>query len=106
MPGTDDNAAANVPQGAPEEDAYSLSGVPAAEEIDRIGSPDETTGLLNVAARPSYDNDLDRNFEPEAQPSKDSWVGAQEFEGLPWYKKPSVWNEPGFPIRVSIVLLR
>lgn len=54
----------------------------------------ETTGLLGAGARTSYDE------EPTPlPPRKDSWAGAEEFAGLPWHKRPSVfWLLPPYAL--------
>jgi hypothetical protein len=46
------------------------------------GVATERTGLLGNGENTASERGRDAR--------KDSWVGAQEFEGLPWYKRPSV----------------
>lgn len=51
------------------------------------GDVTETTGLLN-----SVTDEL----HPEA--GRDVWVGAEDFEGFPWWRRPSVcFRLSGFP---------
>lgn len=70
-------------------------------------SPDETTGLLGAGARSSYDEPPPDGFQAttadadsEPPPSrKDSWAGYEEFAGLPWHKRPSVfWLIPPYAL--------
>lgn len=59
---------------------------------DDLNNINETTGLLGAGARTSYD-------EPAPPPRKDSWAGAEEFAGLPWHKRPSVfWLLPPYAL--------
>lgn len=68
-----------VRRGSLADDAYSLSTTPDDEE--RLMAPDESTSLLGA----------DAGSEDEAPSAgKDSWDGYREFDGLPWYKQPSV----------------
>lgn len=68
-----------VRRGSLADDAYSLSTTPDDEE--RLMAPDESTSLLGA----------DAELVDEAPSAvKDSWDGYQEFDGLPWYKRPSV----------------
>lgn len=68
-----------VRRGSLADDAYSLSTTPDDEE--RLMAPDESTSLLGA----------DVGSGDEAPPpGKDSWEGFREFDGLPWYKRPSV----------------
>lgn len=73
-----------VRRGSLADDAYSLSTTPDDEE--RLLAPDESTSLLAAGSASSR-----AGSEDEVQPAgKDSWDGYEEFEGLPWYKQPSV----------------
>lgn len=73
-----------VRRGSLADDAYSLSTTPDDEE--RLIAPDESTSLLAAGTASSH-----AGSEDEVQPAgKDSWDGYEEFEGLPWYKQPSV----------------
>lgn len=54
-------------------------------EHDGLDAPDEATGLLGAGARSSHD--------------EDTWAGAEEFAGLPWQKRPSVfWLIPPYAL--------
>lgn len=57
----------------------------------------ETTGLLSPdAARTSHD---DESAPRSSSPRKDNWPGADEFAGLPWHKRPSVfWLLPPYAL--------
>ncbi|KAK0718338.1 major facilitator superfamily domain-containing protein [Lasiosphaeria miniovina] len=48
---------------------------------DTADDSDEITALLGPGG-PRRD---------QGSPRKDSWVGLEDFEGFPWWKKPSVW---------------
>ncbi|KAJ9138913.1 MFS general substrate transporter [Pleurostoma richardsiae] len=63
-------------------DAYSLDTAPEDYGDDSLDA-EETTGLLGAGA---HDEDGDRDI-----PRKDSWAGAEEFAGLPWYRTPSIY---------------
>lgn len=52
---------------------------------DARGDVSETSALLGPDALPA--NGLGHDSDPR----KDSWVGFDDFEGLPWWEKPSVW---------------
>lgn len=79
------------------DDAYSLSTTPDDEE--RLMAPDESTSLLGA----------DAGSGDEAAPAgKDSWSGYDEFDGLPWYKRPSVRplrGETGLRRAVALTLV-
>lgn len=47
----------------------------------------ETTGLLGAGAEEVEEAPEDGS---DSLPRKDSWVGAEDFEGLPWWRRPSV----------------
>jgi len=80
-----------VRRGSLADDAYSLSTTPDDEE--RPMAPDESTSLLAAGTASSH-----AGSEDQVQPQgKDSWDGYKEFEGLPWYKQPSVRPLPGEP---------
>ncbi len=52
--------------------------------------PTEASPLLGTAAGHGLSS---RDEGPEAASGpqrKDSWIGMEEFEGLPWYQRPSV----------------
>ena len=73
-----------VRRGSLADDAYSLSTTPDDEE--RPMAPDESTSLLGDGTASS-----DAGSEAEALPAgKDAWDGYEEFDGLPWHKRPSV----------------
>lgn len=61
----------------------------------------ESTRLL-AGTRTSYDEQQDQPLLAEPAPPpprKDSWVGAEEFAGLPWHKRPSVfWLLPPYAL--------
>ncbi|KAK3318468.1 major facilitator superfamily domain-containing protein [Apodospora peruviana] len=52
-------------------------------DVDHAGAT-EATGLLDVGARTGA-------RQHDSSPRNDSWVGLKAFEGLPWWKTPSVW---------------
>lgn len=91
MPGHDkDHAMPNVAQVVPDQDD---DGYRLANDINRTGSPDERTGLLGAGAH-SHDTD-----DAALLSRKDSWAGAEEFAGLPWHKRPSVfWLVPPYAL--------
>jgi hypothetical protein len=72
------------PRASIADDTYSLS--TARDDDERTAAPGETTSLLSAGTRASYDP-ADGNASP---PPDDSWVGYAEFDGLPWYQRPSV----------------
>lgn len=84
MTGVGKDVGSGSPRARPADDVYSLS--TTRDDEERLGAPDESTGLLDADNRGLYENSGD-----EAPPArKDSWVGYEEFTGLPWYKRPSV----------------
>lgn len=73
-----------VRRGSLADDAYSLSTTPDDEE--RLMAPDESTSLLGAGTASS-----DAGSEAGPPPAgKDGWDGYEEFNGLPWHKRPSV----------------
>ncbi|KAH8889870.1 MFS general substrate transporter [Thozetella sp. PMI_491] len=51
----------------------------------------ESTSLLGAGAQHA-ENGRDRHEDvPNPLQRTETWVGMEEFEGLPWYKRPSVW---------------
>lgn len=48
-----------------------------------LQDPDEQSPLLSDALAPPYTEDDDEQGVPK-------WPGLKDFEGLPWYKQPSV----------------
>ncbi|KAK5660333.1 hypothetical protein OQA88_12874 [Cercophora sp. LCS_1] len=69
--------------------------------VSAVGS-NGRAGTGGDAGRPTADSDGsidDRDGEATAllggetdgQPRKQSWVGYEDFQGLPWWRKPSVW---------------
>lgn len=72
------------PRASMADDMYSLS--TARDDDERTVAPDETTSLLSAGTRAS-DNPANDSASP---PPDDSWVGYAEFDGLPWYQRPSV----------------
>lgn len=84
MTGAGKNMGDEPPRAPLADDAYSLS--TTRDDEERAAAPDETTGLLDAG-----DRELSQSSGDEAPPArKDSWVGYEEFEGLPWFKRPSV----------------
>jgi hypothetical protein len=57
---------------------------------------DEVEGICdNVAAADAAETTaLLDGGPPDGQVRKDSWVGFEDFEGLPWWRKPSVCCVP------------
>lgn len=47
----------------------------------------ETTALLDGAPGSGLRDDV-------SAPRKDSWAGSEDFEGLPWWRRPSVCHLP------------
>ncbi|POS80537.1 hypothetical protein DHEL01_v201074 [Diaporthe helianthi] len=82
-----------VRKGSLANDAYSLSTTPDDEA--RLIDADESTSLLAASPAGSY-----AGLDHEVQPAdKDSWVGFEEFKGLPWYKRPSAyWLLPPYAL--------
>ncbi|KAJ0115418.1 hypothetical protein J7T55_012697 [Diaporthe amygdali] len=75
------------------DDAYSLS--TTRDDEERLVAPDESTSLLGTGAASSYAGSEDDN----PPPGKDSWDGYEEFAGLPWHKRPSVyWLLPPYAL--------
>lgn len=96
MPGHDKiNSVPDVAQVLPDDD-HDDDDHHDGFHIHRTGSPDETTGLLGAGARTSYEQE-----EPPPPPPsrKDTWAGAEEFAGLPWHQRPSVfWLIPPYAL--------
>lgn len=81
------------PRASIADDMYSLS--TARDDDERTAAPGETTSLLSAGTRASYDP-ADDSASP---PPDDSWVGYAEFDGLPWYQRPSVyWLIPPYAL--------
>ncbi|KAK3390442.1 major facilitator superfamily domain-containing protein [Podospora didyma] len=60
----------------------SETGYPLHDENVGETRANEATSLLGAGASGDGKHD---------GPRKDSWVGLEDFEGFPWWKKPSVW---------------
>ncbi|KAK7748973.1 hypothetical protein SLS53_000998 [Cytospora paraplurivora] len=85
---------AESPRSTAADHMYSLSTTRDADE-DSI-APDETTGLLGAGTQALYEASSDDAAPP---PRKDSWAGYEEFDGLPWYQRPSVyWLIPPYAL--------
>lgn len=63
------------------------------------GDVSETTRLLN-----SVNDEVHPRAEVHPVAGKDTWVGAEDFEGLPWWRKPSVGLAFGRAKRRAAVL--
>lgn len=85
------------PRASMADDVYSLS--TTRDDDERAVAADETTSLLSAGSRASYDPLSD------AAPRKDSWVGYDEFDGLPWHKRPNVRHSPTSPGTSSVLVL-
>lgn len=72
-------------------DSETASTIVGSENGHRLSEQDdatEGTGLLSAGAQ-QHDGAEDSPLGESIQ-RKDSWVGMQEFEGLPWHQRPSV----------------
>ncbi len=72
-------------------DSETASTVVGSESGHRLTEQDdatEDTGLLSAGAQ--QHNGAEDSPLGESIHRKDSWVGMQDFEGLPWHQRPSV----------------
>lgn len=69
---------------------YSLDTRGDDEDLD-VRDATETTGLLGAGAESGHGAP---EVEGDSLPRKDSWEGSADFDGLPWWRRPSV-RPPG-----------
>lgn len=66
---------------------YSLDTRGDDEDLD-VRDATETTGLLGAGAESGHGAP---EVEGDSLPRKDSWEGSADFDGLPWWRRPSIY---------------